>query len=619
MQILARWGFFCLWGGNTMAGLPRYERRRSVRRTHSYPVPFLEQLETRVVLSGNVSAFVSSGSLIVIGDNEGADIAVSQPRVGEITVTGDGTTVNRSDGPVTFSGVTRDLRAKFGSGDDSLTFDETNPITVFGNLSIDGGQGRNTISTLAGSPGSLTVGRDLDILNQSGDTELITLLNLNVKRNVQIRNTGGDSLVTIDVASNGIDPPGFNSVGGNLQIVNGPGQYNQTDLSSINVKGDLQVLNQGDTDITAISSSTMPNTIGGNLQIIDVGGQVAQTEIDNTKVYHSLQVAACGPDSSTTLILTTTQVGGITSLKSGDADSTVYVGDDTFGGNFQLQTGSGDDSAYIGTGGIAIATERLVLVSETIIENGIPVIVLQPVLETVQAPYTLGPVTFDGKVTAGLGAGDDVLELALNALVRFRKAATFDGQGGYNTALLQITNLPSLPTLKDFQFVSLQGGCFVAGTLVATEIGLRPIEDIRSGERLYAYDREAGKWILADVIEPLAHSYSGDLVTVVIGSDRIEATGNHPFWVVSGDHLADRPVAGDVPANEQVATAEGRWVEARNLQTGDILLRNNGNCVQINYVVTTQRNVTVYNLEVAAFHNYSVGSTGVLVHNKVSP
>jgi hypothetical protein len=39
----------------------------------------------------------------------------------------------------------------------------------------------------------------------------------------QIRNMGGDSLVTIDVASNGTDLPGFNSIGGNLQIVSGPG------------------------------------------------------------------------------------------------------------------------------------------------------------------------------------------------------------------------------------------------------------------------------------------------------------------------------------------------------------------------------------------------------------
>jgi len=591
----------------------------SAAKTLSRLTPLLEQLETRTALAGNVTAAVLGGNLVVTSDNQGADIAISQPRVGKITLTGDGTSINGSAGPVTFSGVTRDLRINFGKGNDSLTFDETNPITVCGNLSINGGQGSNTISTLSGSPGSLTVGRDLNILNQPGGPEQITLLNLSVKRNAQIRNMGGDSLVTIDVASNGTDLPGFNSIGGNLQIVNGPGQYNETDLSSINVKGSVQILNQGNDAITNISSSASPNTIGGNLQIIDGTGQLAQTEIDGTKVGCNLQVAASGPDSNTTLILTSTQVRKDTGLKGGDGDSTVFVNDDTFGGSFQLQTGNGADTAYIGTGDIVIATERLRLIAETTFQNGTTVVIHRPVIDTIEVPYSSGPVAFNGKVIAGLGNGDDILELALNALVKFRKAATFDGQGGYDTALLQITNLPSLPTLKNFESVSLGGGCFVAGTLVATEIGLRPIEEISAGEKVYAYDREARKWILADVIEPLIHTYSGDLVTVLIGSDKIKATGNHPFWVISGDHLADRPVARDVPVHDQDATAGGRWVEARNLRVADTLLRNNGQSVRVDNVYEFNENLIVYNLEISMFHNYSVGSMGVLVHNKVAP
>ena len=195
----------------------------------------------------------------------------------------------------------------------------------------------------------------------------------------------------------------------------------------------------------------------------------------------------------------------------------------------------------------------------------------------------------------------------------------FLGSRPYDTALLQITNLPSLPTLKNFESVSLGGGCFVAGTLVATEIGLRPIDEISAGEKVYAYDHEAGKWILADVIEPLVHAYRGDLITVVIGGDKIEATGNHPFWVISGENLADRPVARDVPVHEQGTTAGGRWIEARDLRVADTLLRNNGQSVRVDNVYEFSENLIVHNLEISMFHNYSVGSMGVLVHNKVAP
>jgi len=160
-------------------------------------------------------------------------------------------------------------------------------------------------------------------------------------------------------------------------------------------------------------------------------------------------------------------------------------------------------------------------------------------------------------------------------------------------------------------------GCFAAGTLVTTEHGLRRIEEINSGDNVYAYDHEARKWILANVIEPLTHTYSGDVITIVVGGDKIKATGNHPFWVASGDHLDTRPVVKDVPIHEQGTTNNGRWVEARDLRVGDTLLRNNENTVKVDNVDLYKDHMSVHNLEISMIHNYSVGSIGVLVHNKV--
>ncbi len=583
-------------------------------RTRSRLTPIVERLETRTALAGNVAAAVLGGNLIITGNNQGVEITISQPSLDKITLTGNGTSINGSAGPVTFSGVRKDLRITLGTGDDSVTFDETNPITVFGNLLINGGQGSNTISTIPGTPGSLTVGGNLNILNRPGGTDLTTLYNLNVRGNVNIVNSGGNDLVTIDVAyaGNYYPPPSSpptNSIQGNVQIINGPGQYEETDLSSIRVKGSVQVVNQGGEAITNVGYSGGTNTIKGDLAIIDGPVQLGQTMIFDTQVGHSLQVAVGGSGPGT-IAIQSSMVGGPTTVRGGNGDDTVYAGDSTFGGAFQLQTGSGSDSISIGSGQMEITSVELKPVYTD--ENGIAVTIV-PEQQTVFLGD--GHVSFNGKVAVNLGAGDDTLYLGGGAEVFFGKEAIFDGQGGNNTAYVFTYNLSSAPTLKHFETGS--SGCFVAGTPVATELGLRPIEEIRSGEKVYAYDPETKKWSLSDVIEPLAHTYAGDFVTIVVGSDRIKTTGNHPFWVISGDELASRPAARDVPVHEQGATSGGRWVEARDLRPADILLRNNGQSVRVENLYRSHEHLIVYNVTISELHNYSVGSMGVLVHNKV--
>jgi hypothetical protein len=61
--------------------------------------------------------------------------------------------------------------------------------------------------------------------------------------------------------------------------------------------------------------------------------------------------------------------------------------------------------------------------------------------------------TFDGAVSAKLGAGNDTLVLAQVGLVVFETAATFNGGSGQNTALVNSANVEALqggPTLVNF-------------------------------------------------------------------------------------------------------------------------------------------------------------------------
>ena len=163
-------------------------------------------------------------------------------------------------------------------------------------------------------------------------------------------------------------------------------------------------------------------------------------------------------------------------------------------------------------------------------------------------------------------------------------------------------------------------GCFVAGTPVKTEHGLRPIEEIKAGDKVYAYDHATETWVLANVVKPLTHYGNiSDFINIrlwtPIGSDTIKPTGNHPFWVTSGENLDARPAATDLSLLEQAMTPKGRWIEARNLRVGDTLLRSDNSIATIDDVCSSIEQSTVYNLEMEAIHSYTVGSASVLVHN----
>ena len=107
----------------------------------------------------------------------------------------------------------------------------------------------------------------------------------------------------------------------------------------------------------------------------------------------------------------------------------------------------------------------------------------------------------------------------------------------------------------------------------------KPIQHVRSGERVWACDVASGEWSARQIIQPLVHEYDGDIVSVTAGDQTIEATGNHPFWVTAGEDLHQRPPAKDVAEQERATSnvsARGRWVESRDLRIGDLLMRRSG-------------------------------------------
>ena len=134
--------------------------------------------------------------------------------------------------------------------------------------------------------------------------------------------------------------------------------------------------------------------------------------------------------------------------------------------------------------------------------------------------------------------------------------------------------------------------CFVAGTLVLTEDGEKPIEEIEVGDYVYSTDPETGESGFKEVLWTYQRE-TYELVHVFVADEEILTTPNHPFWV------------------------ESEWIAAGNLHTGDILTLADGSKAAICQIFTESLDnpVKVYNFEVEDFHTYYVTDIGVLVHN----
>ena len=135
--------------------------------------------------------------------------------------------------------------------------------------------------------------------------------------------------------------------------------------------------------------------------------------------------------------------------------------------------------------------------------------------------------------------------------------------------------------------------CFVAGTLISTETGQIPIEDIEPGMLVWATDPETGETALKPVVQTFKNQ-TNELVHVTVNGETITCTNEHPFY---------SPVKG--------------WISACQLRAGDILVMLNGEYVVVEQVQheLLESPVAIYNFEVEGFHTYYVGDTEVLVHN----
>lgn len=237
-------------------------------------------------------------------------------------------------------------------------------------------------------------------------------------------------------------------------------------------------------------------------------------------------------------------------------------------------------------------------------------------IQTVQGIGSFATAALDDPVGTGKAIVDSVVTSVSDP--EGAGAALFD----VGTSLLAVTKVGKISKLDNFATNKVDnvvtGVCFVAGTLVATSTGFAEIQDLEVGEQVWSYNIETEQWELNEVVETFVHEYKDDVVTIKVGDATIEATGNHPFWVVEGSEITTRPAAVDVPLSEREQSRGGRWIEARSLKTGDVLLLQNGEHQEVVELSSHFQELLVYNIEVSNNHTYAVSKISVLVHNKAA-
>jgi RHS repeat-associated protein len=151
----------------------------------------------------------------------------------------------------------------------------------------------------------------------------------------------------------------------------------------------------------------------------------------------------------------------------------------------------------------------------------------------------------------------------------------------------------SCPTCKG-------GSCFVAGTLVQTSSGEKPIEDLQAGDVVLSIDPDrsnpaSSQPEMQSVTRTFTRTVS-EVVDIHIGNETITATPEHPFWVIG---------AG--------------WTAAGELRRGSALLTKDGVIIHVDYVSKRSGTFQVYNFEVGNSHTYYVSRLGIFVHNQCGP
>jgi hypothetical protein len=203
------------------------------------------------------------------------------------------------------------------------------------------------------------------------------------------------------------------------------------------------------------------------------------------------------------------------------------------------------------------------------------------------------------------------------------------------------------PTYAGFVFET--GACFVAGTLVHTNKGLVPIEQIKVGDLVLSKPESGeGEVGYKPVVETFVHQ-DKEIARIDYKLDNdsytsypLHATWDHPFWVAGEGWTAAARLHGPWLSEHKLELTDGShvtvddncpvyrtsqpgvgWFGNRNNRQGAEVdfrtMKGISNNALLDYDIVEcgdcYLKTTVYNFEVEDYHTYFVGEHGVWVHN----
>lgn len=137
---------------------------------------------------------------------------------------------------------------------------------------------------------------------------------------------------------------------------------------------------------------------------------------------------------------------------------------------------------------------------------------------------------------------------------------------------------------------------FEADTGVWAEDGVRNIQDLLIGDKVWAFSEESHSFQLQDIVHLIQREGEYLLIDITLDNGEvISTTDNHPFYVKIGDRW--------------------EWIEAGELQPQSILLDKEGSEQSVDIIERSPFQGRVFNLTIKNDHTFIVGQSGVITHN----
>jgi hypothetical protein len=454
--------------------------KRKLRRPRFSPRWALERLEDRTLLSGNVTATVTSGgNLVVTGDAQGNQIRIQSAAGGALQVSSlDGTTtINGGPGPFSTTGVTGNVAVFMKQGADVVDVGGPGMLTTLPhNIYVDTGTGNDTVDVenasiggtvaIFGSTGhdtftvgssssetAVSVGGNIIIVGGVGSGSTIAVFDANITGNLRIvgRGTKDEIQVGFDAGLGiiGETAPAHVSVGGNIQIKT-PGDHDDgfwqdgSDDQSMDGAWDGIGSDLGSFDLGGSLANDFAflrgwcGGDGGDGGDGEGGGSSGSEHVSladvtvtgNVKIHTGNGadqiLLGAAPNPTTVplkLVFGPVTVGGHLNVKAGNGNNTVLLDGISVTGNTSLHTGSGNDH-------IAVLGNDGSFTGKFSIDSGAG----DDKIELING------ATFQSSVTIKAGRGADVMYLAQDL---FQGSVTLDGGPGTDTLLQSQTVFPN--------------------------------------------------------------------------------------------------------------------------------------------------------------------------------